>query len=334
MSVTTALADAYDCLLLDLDGVVYVGADAVAGAVPALQHARTSGIAVGYVTNNASRTADRVAAHLCSFGLDVSPEHVTTSAQVAAAQVRKRWGAGARVLAVGGPGVSAALMEQELVVVRSAEDDPQAVVQGYGPKVGWADLAEVAFAVQRGAWWVATNTDLTVPTPRGVAPGNGSLVRAVRGAVDVDPVVAGKPEPVAFHTAANRLGACCPLVIGDRLDTDIEGGRAAGMDTLLVLTGVHGPRDLLEAPVKRRPTHLGHNLRALSLPPLDREIASDGSVARCGQAVVTVTNGRASAAAVGRDQLELLWAALGVLWYATDDGTTLRLDDALHAVFT
>ncbi len=330
--MTTTLADAYDSLLLDLDGVVYVGADAVPGAVPALQHAKASGMAVGYVTNNASRTADRVAEHLRSFGLDVSPEHVTTSAQVAAAQVRKRWGAGARVLAVGGPGVNAALVEQDLVVVRSAEDDPQAVVQGYGLEVGWADLAEVAFAVQRGAWWVATNTDLTVPTPRGVAPGNGSLVRAVRSAVEIDPVVAGKPEPVAFHTAANRLGARCPLVVGDRLDTDIEGGRAAGMDTLLVLTGVHGPRNLLEALANRRPTHLGNDLGALSSAPLDREIARDGSMARCGRAVVTVADGTVVATAEG-GPLELLWASLGVLWHAADEGTALRLDEALGSLF-
>jgi len=330
--VTSTLADLYDGLLLDLDGVVYIGADAVPGAVPALHLARAAGMAVGYVTNNASRTADRVAEHLRSLGLDVLAEHVTTSAQVAAAQVRKRWGAGTRVLAVGGPGVSAALAEQGLVAVRSAEQDPLAVVQGYGPEVGWADLAEVAFAVQRGAWWVATNTDLTVPTPRGVAPGNGSLVRAVRGSVDVDPVVAGKPEPVAFRTAASRLGAGHPLVVGDRLDTDIEGGRAAGMDTLLVLTGVHGPRDLLKAPANRRPTHLGSDLGALSLPALDREIAPDGSVARCGRAVVTVTDGTAVATAAG-DPLELLWAALGVMWHAADDGTVLRLDEALGSVF-
>jgi hypothetical protein len=209
-----------------------------------------------------------------------------------------------------------------LAVVRSARDRPAAVVQGYGPDVGWADLAEAAFAIQGGAHWVATNTDLTIPQPRGIAPGNGTLVAAVRQAVGVDPEVAGKPQAVAFTAAAARLGASRPLVVGDRLDTDIEGGNAAAFDTLMVLTGVHGFDDLLTAPPERRPTLIADDLSCLSadLTPVTMQPGQ----AQCGTAVVRDSDGQVR---LGDDTdghgVELVRAVLALVWAAADAGRTL-----------
>src|SRR6185436_19331771 len=148
--------------------------------------------------------------------------------------------------------------------VETLADNPAAVVQGYGPDVGWRILAEAALSVRAGAIWVATNTDRTLPSPRGPLPGNGSLVAVLRTALDREPdLVVGKPEPALFTTAAASSGARRPLVVGDRLDTDIEGAVGAGMDSLLVLTGVSGPAELLAAPPERRPTYVSADLSGL-----------------------------------------------------------------------
>jgi glycerol 3-phosphatase-2 len=153
------------------------------------------------------------------------------------------------------------------VPVSTVEEQPVAVVQGYGPEVAWAHLAEASLAVRAGARWYATNTDKTLPSPRGPLPGNGSLVSVLRTALDRDPdVVVGKPEPGLFVAAANRAGARRPLVVGDRLDTDIEGAVRAGMDSLLVLTGVSDAAELLSAPVTRRPTYVSADLAGLFAP--------------------------------------------------------------------
>jgi hypothetical protein len=150
--------------------------------------------------------------------------------------------------------------------VQTAEDRPVAVVQGYGPEVGWAMLAEACVAIRAGARWIATNVDATMPSPRGPVPGNGSLVAALRTALsgqEPDTVV-GKPGPALLTTTAGLRGAHQVLVVGDRLDTDVEGAIWAGMDSLLVLTGVTTPADLLAAPAHRRPTHVAADCRALS----------------------------------------------------------------------
>jgi glycerol-1-phosphatase len=258
----------HDVLLLDLDGVVYVGPHPVAHAVEALGAAHERGIRTAYVTNNAARPPAVVADHLRSFGLAVTPADVVTSAQAAAREVAARLGRGARVLAVGGPGVAEALRAEGLDPVVSAQDSPGAVVMGYGPEVGWAQLAEAAYAVGSGALLVATNLDTSIPTPRGVAPGNGTLVAAVVAATGHAPdVVAGKPWPPLVRVSIERTAAVRPLLVGDRLDTDIEAGHRSGVETLLVLTGVTDVDALLDAPEDRRPTYVGADLRALVLEP-------------------------------------------------------------------
>jgi glycerol 3-phosphatase-2 len=321
------LLSGYDGLLLDLDGVVYVGPDAVPHAVASLREAAGQ-VRTGYVTNNASRPAGVVAEHLRGLGLELDDDQVVTSAQVAAAIVRRRLGAGARVLGVGGPGVGESLRAAGLEVVTSADEHPQAVVQGYGPDVAWTHLAEVAHAVNAGAWWVATNRDLTIPTSRGIAPGNGTLVRAVRAAVDVDPDVAGKPEPVAFTESARAIGSERPLVVGDRIDTDIEGAVAAGADALLVLTGVHHLPDLVDLDASSRPTHVGHDLRALHVPALAVDVR-DGEATCAGERVRLVDGLVDPVAAVG-DRLAAAWAGLVLIWATRDGGEPARPGPALQ----
>jgi glycerol 3-phosphatase-2 len=309
------LTELFDVLLLDLDGVVYIGPDAVPGAAQALARARADGVRASFVTNNASRPAPTVAAHLRELGIDAADDEVVTSAQAAAGLLAARLPAGAPVLVVGGEGLDWALRQEGLTPVRSMDDVPQAVVQGFSPDVGWRQLAEGTRAVNAGLPWIATNTDLTVPTPHGRAPGNGTLVAAVATATGITPEVAGKPQPPLFLDAVRRSQAARPLVVGDRLDTDLEGAVAAGIPGLVVLTGVCTGVDLLRAAPHERPQLIGRDLGCLTeVHP--RPEAADGAW-RCGKS--TVTDGGA-VAGTGDDPIDLLRAACAAFWAAVDAG--------------
>jgi HAD superfamily hydrolase (TIGR01450 family) len=232
----------------------------------ALAAARTAGMRLGFVTNNAARTPEEVAAHLTELGVPADSADVITSSQAAATVVAARLGPGARVLPVGGPGVAAALTAAGLQVVDRAEDDPVAVVQGYGREVGWAQLAEAVVAVRNGARHVATNTDATIPSPRGPLPGNGAMVGVVSTVTGSTPLVTGKPDPAMHAECVRRTGARRPLVVGDRLDTDIEGARRAGAASLLVFTGVTDAAGVLAAPPQHRPDLLAADAAGLLVP--------------------------------------------------------------------
>ncbi|MGY1810140.1 HAD-IIA family hydrolase [Blastococcus sp. SYSU D00669] len=273
-------ATVFDVALLDLDGVVYVGPDAVPGVPDALAAARGAGQRLGFVTNNAARPPAEVAAHLAELGVPAEAADVITSSQAAASVVAERFGAGARVLPVGGPGVAIALRAAGLTVVERAEDDPEAVVQGYGREVGWGQLAEAVVAIRNGARHVATNTDATIPSPRGPLPGNGAMVGVVRGVTGQEPLVTGKPDPAMHAECVRRTGAERPLVVGDRLDTDIEGARRADAASLLVFTGVTDPATLLAARPDHRPDLLAFDVAGLLVahPP----VTADGVGWRCG----------------------------------------------------
>jgi HAD superfamily hydrolase (TIGR01450 family) len=282
--LATGSADApstvYDVALLDLDGVVYVGPDAVPGVPEALAAARRGGMRLGFVTNNAARTPEEVAAHLSELAVPAEADDVITSSQAAATVVAELLGPGAAVLPVGGPGVAAALRAAGLTVVERAEDEPAAVVQGYGREVGWAQLAEAVVAVRNGARHVATNTDATIPSPRGPLPGNGAMVGVVSAITGKPPLVTGKPDPAMHAECVRRTGARRPLVVGDRLDTDIEGARRAGAASLLVLTGVTVPATLLAAVPEHRPDLLSADAAGLLTP--HRAVLRAGSTWRCG----------------------------------------------------
>jgi glycerol-1-phosphatase len=271
------LADEHDLVIFDLDGVIYLIDKPIDGASAAVEKLRAAGTPVAYATNNASRRADAVAALLNGMGVQAAPDEVLTSAGAAAAVLAQRLPAGAPVLVVGAEALRAEVRDAGLKVVETADDKPSAVVQGYGPDVGWRVLSEAALSIRAGAVWVATNTDRTLPSPRGPLPGNGSLVAVIRTALDRDPdLVVGKPEPALFTTAASLSKAEKPLAVGDRLDTDIQGAVGAGMPSLLVLTGVSGPADLLAAPPEQRPTYVSADLSGLFRPASDSALPVEG----------------------------------------------------------
>jgi glycerol-1-phosphatase len=318
MTAAPAVIDGYDAALLDLDGVVYLGPVAVPGAAEGIAALRERGIRIGFVTNNAARPPDAVAAHLVELGIPAAGADVVTSAQAGAHLVLNRFGPGAPVLVVGGEGVAAALGELNLVPVWSADDQPVAVLQGYGFELTWQQLNEAAVAIHRDAHWVATNTDPTRPTDRGLVPGNGAAVAAVAMAVTARPEVAGKPYRPLLDDTVARLGASRPIFVGDRLDTDIAGAQNSGLDSMLVLSGSHGAADLLAAAPSERPTHLGLDFRALLEPPLT--VAVDQGVWRCGSALVTVANGMIRVAGAQPDTPAAIWAAAHAAWWLADQG--------------
>jgi HAD superfamily hydrolase (TIGR01450 family) len=263
--------------MLDLDGVVYRGDEPIPAAADHLARARRHGMTLAFVTNNASRTPAAVAKTLRAMGVEAAPASVVTSAQAVARLIAERLPDGGRVLMVGGDGLEGALREHGLVPVCSADDAPDAVVQGFSPELGWRDLVEACVAVGRGVPWFASNTDRTIPTARGIAPGNGTFVDAVRAVVGGEPVVAGKPEPALFAETALRVGAGRALVVGDRLDTDIAGARRFGADSLLVLTGVTDLRAVAAAPSPLRPSFLGWDLASLCSAQLRPERNAAGA---------------------------------------------------------
>lgn len=256
----STLAQEHDCLLLDLDGTVFRGHEATTGAVDSLATLDSRAL---YVTNNASRSAAEVAEHLQQLGFSARPDDVVTSAQSAARLLAGQLPAGAAVLIVGTDSLAAEIEGVGLKPVRSFDAAPVAVVQGHSPQTGWADLAEAALAIRAGALWVAANVDRTLPSERGLLPGNGSMVAALRTATDTEPQVAGKPAPTLLNDALARGSFGSPLVIGDRLDTDIEGANAAGLPSLMVLTGVNNAADMVHAAAGSRPDFLAEDLRSL-----------------------------------------------------------------------
>ena len=327
------LIDRYDAALVDLDGVVYLGPAAVPGAAEGLAALRARGAKLGFVTNNAARPPGVVAEHLRQLGVVAEANDVVTSSQAAARLLVDRFGPGAQVLVVGGEGILVALEEVGLVGVRSADTGPVAVIQGFSFDLTWNQLNEAAIAIQRGAHWVATNTDSTRPTDRGIVPGNGAAVDAVRVAVDVDPEVAGKPFRPLMEVTMARLGAANPIFVGDRIDTDIAGAAAVNIDSLLVLTGAHGAEELLAAEVGERPTHLGYDLTALLAPArvvervVNRALCGRMSAMASGTAIVLETSPSTT-----EDRVDALWAVAHLYWDSSARSRRLDPSSALAAL--
>ncbi|MFF2331540.1 MULTISPECIES: HAD hydrolase-like protein [unclassified Streptomyces] len=325
---STALNKAYDTALLDLDGVVYAGGHAIAHAVDSLGTARGGGMHLAYVTNNALRTPAAVAGHLTELGIPAEPADVITSAQAVARLMADQLPAGARVLVVGGEGLRVALRERGLVPVESADDEPAAVAQGYGgPDMAWGRFAEAAYAIARGVPWFASNTDLTIPSARGIAPGNGAAVEVVRIATGAEPQVAGKPLPPMHRETVLRTGAERPLVVGDRLDTDIEGAFNGGVDSLLVLTGVTDAAGLVAAVPQHRPTYVDADLRGLLTGQPDVTSTGDGFL--CGGWKASARGDSLVLEGDG-DVLDGLRALCGAAWsYAGDHSCALDAGKAI-----
>ncbi len=318
MSERTPL-DGVDLLLADLDGVVYRGAAAIPHAVESINRASES-CAVAYVTNNASRTPESVAEQLVGLGLHVSRDDVVTSPQAAVRLLAGLIPPGSRVLAVGGEGLHTELELAGFVVTHSADDSPAAVIQGFAQDIGWTQLAEASYALQGAGEdlpWVATNTDWTIPTARGIAPGNGTLVSAVHLAVGRLPVVAGKPETPIFQEAIARFGGTKTLFLGDRLDTDILGANRAGIDSALVLTGIDQAKQVLAADPNSRPTFVLENLSELHTPypEIRDETTADGTrIVTVGNAVVHMDGNVVSVVTTGESKVNLLRAGSAAIW--------------------
>ncbi|WP_232466284.1 MULTISPECIES: HAD-IIA family hydrolase [unclassified Diaminobutyricimonas] len=327
-TTSSAPIDGVDLLLADLDGVVYKGPGAIPHAVESINLAAEQ-VRVGYITNNAARTAASVAGHLVELGLSVETTDVVTSPQAAVRLLADLVPAGATVLVVGGEGLVHEVELAGFIVTRSADDNPAAVIQGFHPEVGWKQLAEASFALHDGIPWVATNTDWTIPVARGIAPGNGTLVSAVHLAVGRLPVTAGKPEPAIFEAAIERFGAEKPLFIGDRLDTDIRGANKVGIDSVLVLTGIDGPKQLLAAPKDDRPTFILDDLRQLHEPYPDVTRDADG-VVKVGGARVAMRGNRVDVLADTGHATDLLRATTRAIW---DSGLAIYGIDVPDTVF-
>jgi glycerol-1-phosphatase len=264
--VTAKVWGNYDVLLADLDGVVYEGDAAIEGAPETIGALKSQGLPVGYVTNNSSRKPEAIAMQLAGFNVLCEPEDIIGSGKTAVDILKTMIPAGAKVLVVGGDGLRARVTEGGFELVVDSNDNPAAVIQGFAPDVSWRDLAEAAFSIQKGAKWVATNQDWTLPQEKGLAPGNGTLVSAVHTAVGQLPVVAGKPEPAIFHTAVEHFGAKNALFIGDRIDTDITGANRAAIDSVLVLTGVSTRKEVIGIKAEGRPTYIIGSMAELLEP--------------------------------------------------------------------
>jgi len=244
----TTFFDGYDGLLCDLDGVVYAGPQPIPGAIETLNALIDRGIPVAFVTNNASKSAIEVANRLITLGVKTHSDHVMTSAQAVVDLLQHQYHPdNGPVLVTGSNPLAELIQAAGFGITSSAAEAPQVVVQGFNPELGWRDLAQASFAIQQGASWLASNLDLTIPLANGVAPGNGALVNAVAQATGTRPALAaGKPAPVMFTSMAQRFAMQHPLVIGDRLDTDVLGAVNAGFDGALVETGIHRRKDVTD----------------------------------------------------------------------------------------
>lgn len=318
---------AYDAALFDLDGVVYLGPEPVPGAADGLAALREREVRIGFVTNNAARTPGAVAAHLRELGISCTDDDVVTSAQAGARLLADTFPDGGLVLVVGTDALRDQISARGFDTTTSAVDEPIAVIQGYDPQLSWATLTEAAVAVQHGATWIATNTDPTRPTERGLVPGTGAAVAVVQTCTPHAPLVAGKPHRPLMEETLRRIGGDAPIFVGDRLDTDIAGAVACEMDSMLVLTGTHGLRELLAADPSARPTHLGQDLGALLAPA--RIVRVDGNTARCGTATARRTGGGFE---VAGDGLDAAWALTHLVWALADAGEPVDPEAALAAL--
>ena len=326
--VTRLLWQKYDALLADLDGVVYEGSHAISPAPEVINELQASGIKVAYVTNNSSRRPETIVEQLSGFGVNATADQVVGSAVTGVNLLNQMIPAGAKVLVVGGDGLRHRVLEQGFELVESADDYPAGVIQGFAPDVSWRNLAEAAFAIQRGAKWVATNQDWTLPQERGLAPGNGTLVSAVHTATGTLPVVAGKPEPAIFMTAVELLQAKAPLFVGDRIDTDILGANRAGIDSVLVLTGVSTRKEVLGVKADSRPTFIIESMGQL-LSAYQAPVKTKFGF-KCGQAQVELLLNKVQVVKGDPKSIEALRAACATI-YATDKPIyALEVEPALY----
>jgi glycerol-1-phosphatase len=326
--VAAKVFNQFETLLLDLDGVIYAGANAIEDAVESIAKIQALAIPVGYVTNNSSRKPETIADQLRGFGLELNADQVISSAQAGVELLSTMIPEGARVLVVGGEGLRSRVVDAGYELVASSEENPAAVIQGFAPEVGWKDLAEASYAIQGGAKWVATNQDWTIPRERGLAPGNGTLVSAVHTAVGQLPIVAGKPERAIFETAMREFGATSAIYVGDRLDTDVVGANKAGLGSGLVLTGVTTRKELLGARPDSRPAFILGTLKDLLSPYRAPTKTKRGF--KLGDAEVEILGEKVVVSFGDPNSLDALKAACLAIWECGTPIHMLDVDPALY----
>jgi HAD superfamily hydrolase (TIGR01450 family) len=258
------IADRYDAFLFDLDGVLFREAEPIPGAAEVLAELRAAGRGLAFVTNNSSRPPAEVGAHLRALGIAADPTEVVTSAQ-ATGELLAEQGVGTAYV-LGEAGLRVALAEAGVGIVDGEPERVDAVVVGLDRAVTYERLRIAGELVQRGARLVASNADASFPAPGGVTwPGAGAIVAAIETATGVRAEVVGKPHAPLFRMALGRAGGVRPLVVGDRLDTDVAGAAALGWDAALVLTGVTTAEEAARADPPA--TYVLEDLRGLLLDP-------------------------------------------------------------------
>jgi HAD superfamily hydrolase (TIGR01457 family) len=325
-----SVADRYDGLFLDLDGVVNRGDEAVPGAAEAIRTIRGLGRSILFLTNNSSKTPEQVSAKLALMDIPASREDVLTSSLATAAMLEREGEAGKEAFLIGERGIREAL---EAIGIRIVDGEPERadlVVVGFDRSVDYARLRTASLLVQRGARLIATNSDASYPTPEGLWPGAGAILASITTTTGARALVVGKPARPLFEAAVRVTGAGNPLVVGDRLDTDISGAIGMGWDSLLVLSGASRPADLVRS--KDLPTYVAPELSALldDIPPgrfrrATRDdtqgledllaaagLSSSGSSERLGWTLVCDAGGRADEPMVATACLEAL-GSFGIL---------------------
>lgn len=322
------LAQAYDLLMFDLDGVVYVEGRPVEHAAESIAAARDGGAHIAFITNNAARPPEQVASTLREMGVPATAEDVVTSSQAAARLLLEQHGEGAAIAVLGAEGLVEAVREAGLSPVEVGDPAAVAIASGFAPDLRWRVIMEGATLIRNGLPWVATNTDLTLPLDNGLAPGHGMLVRLISDFADVTPQVAGKPSRPLLDETRRRVQGDRPLMVGDRLDTDIAGAHAAGTDSLLVLTGVTSLPDLLAASPEERPTWIGRDLRALGRPGCTAQ--REGATWQAGPWTASVDDGRLSVDGAGNDDADrdAWWVAVAAAGWDHLDRTGTPADVA------
>jgi glycerol 3-phosphatase-2 len=305
------LVECHDLVMFDLDGVVYIESAAVPGAPDQLARLRSGSAKLAFITNNASRTPEAVSEKLAGIGVEADPHEVVTSAQAAAHLLVDRHGEGAVIACLGADGLEEALKEAGLVPAAVADPRAVGLATGYGPDVVWRDVMRAAVRIRDGLPWVASNTDLSLPTQFGPAPGHGVMVGMLERFSGVKAEVAGKPQRPLLDETIRRMGGSSPLMVGDRLDTDIAGAHNIDIDSLLVMTGVTGLRELASAGPALRPTYVSVDLEGLfATHPAPEQ---DGTSWRCGGWRATVDDGRLEV--TGHGEADDWWrTAAAALW--------------------
>lgn len=249
----------YQGYLIDLDGTMYRGNQKIESAVRFVNRLHEKNIPYLFVTNNSSKTPEAVAEKLQQFGVQVTKEQVLTSSLATAGYIRKQK-QDANIYMIGEEGLKRALKDEGLTIVEDVEKTVDYVVIGIDRHVTYEKFARASLAIQKGAQFISTNADKAIPTERGFVPGNGSLTAVITTATGINPVFIGKPERIIVELALERLNVSkdAVIMVGDNYDTDIRSGINAGIDTLLVFTGVTSKADLERVPIQ--PTYTVESL--------------------------------------------------------------------------